>query len=172
MLSGVEGPFPCDVHEGMSAGAAHPDNAGFGKRGRKPVADFEAHDRALRGRDSRRHAQWLTGKGLSTALDRPASFGTIAPLTAHLDIGVIEHDERRVAAHFERDLLTVPAHCSIRSWSRPSPICLSRNTIAMDALGQTYSITSAAAASSAGGTSNPSDFAVLRFMASSNFVGC
>src|SRR5215469_14777181 len=34
MLSGVEGPFPCDVHEGMSAGAAHSDNAGFGKRGR------------------------------------------------------------------------------------------------------------------------------------------
>ena len=39
MLSGVEGPLPGDVHEGMGAGAAHPDNAGFGKRGRKPVAE-------------------------------------------------------------------------------------------------------------------------------------
>src|SRR4249920_4198427 len=33
MLSGVEGPLPGDVHKGMSAGAAHSDNAGFGKRG-------------------------------------------------------------------------------------------------------------------------------------------
>ena len=39
MLSGVEGPLPGDVHKGMRAGAAHPDNAGFGKRGRKPVAE-------------------------------------------------------------------------------------------------------------------------------------
>src|SRR6516164_5384992 len=39
MLSGVEGPLPCDVHEVMGAGAAHSDNAGFGKRGREPVAE-------------------------------------------------------------------------------------------------------------------------------------
>ena len=39
MLSGVEGPLPCDVHEVMGAGAAQSDNAGFGKRGRKPVAE-------------------------------------------------------------------------------------------------------------------------------------
>src|SRR5260370_15233678 len=39
MLSRVEGPLPSDVHEGMSAGAARPDNAGFGKRGRKPMAE-------------------------------------------------------------------------------------------------------------------------------------
>src|SRR5215469_11593013 len=39
MLSGVEGPFPCDVHEVMGTGAAQSDNAGFGKRGRKPVAE-------------------------------------------------------------------------------------------------------------------------------------
>ena len=32
MLSGVEGPLPGNIHEGMSAGAAHADNAGFGKR--------------------------------------------------------------------------------------------------------------------------------------------
>src|SRR5436190_2257015 len=38
MLSGVEGPLPCDIHEGMSAGAAHSDNAGIGKRGGKPMA--------------------------------------------------------------------------------------------------------------------------------------
>src|SRR5580700_12059703 len=34
MLSGVEGPLPCDVHEVMGAGAAQSENAGFGKRGR------------------------------------------------------------------------------------------------------------------------------------------
>src|SRR5215472_3374171 len=39
MLSGVEGPLPCDVHEVMGAGAAQSDNAGFGKRGGKPVAE-------------------------------------------------------------------------------------------------------------------------------------
>src|SRR3984893_11708687 len=39
MLSGVEGPLPCDVHEVMGAGAAQSDNAGFGKRGREPVAE-------------------------------------------------------------------------------------------------------------------------------------
>src|SRR5947209_1206575 len=39
MLSGVEGPLPCDVHEVMGAGAAQSDNAGFGKRGSKPVAE-------------------------------------------------------------------------------------------------------------------------------------
>ncbi len=39
MLSGVEGPLPCDVHEGMSAGAAHADNAGFGECGGKPMAE-------------------------------------------------------------------------------------------------------------------------------------
>src|ERR1700726_3098835 len=39
MLSGVEGPLPWDVHEGRSAGAAQSDNAGFGKRGREPVAE-------------------------------------------------------------------------------------------------------------------------------------
>src|SRR3954454_11303874 len=39
MLSGVEGPLPGDVHKGMRAGAAHPDNAGLGKRGCKPVAE-------------------------------------------------------------------------------------------------------------------------------------
>src|SRR5690242_8709032 len=36
MLSGVEGPLPCDVHEVMAAGAAQSDNAGFRKRGRQP----------------------------------------------------------------------------------------------------------------------------------------
>ena len=35
-----------------------------------------------------------------------------------------------------------------------------------------YSITSSAAASSLSGTVRPSAFAVLRLMASSNFVGC
>jgi len=35
MLSGIEGPLPCDVHEMMGAGAAQPDNAGIGKGGRK-----------------------------------------------------------------------------------------------------------------------------------------
>src|SRR5437588_6958330 len=39
MLSGVEGPLPCDVHEVMGAGAAQSNNAGFGKRGREPVAE-------------------------------------------------------------------------------------------------------------------------------------
>jgi hypothetical protein len=39
MLSGVEGPLPCDVHEVMGPGAAQSDNAGFGKRGREPVAE-------------------------------------------------------------------------------------------------------------------------------------
>src|SRR5215472_7976250 len=39
MLSGTEGPLPCDVHEVMGAGAAQSDNAGFGKRGGKPVAE-------------------------------------------------------------------------------------------------------------------------------------
>src|SRR5690348_2294715 len=39
MLSGVEGPLPCDVHKVMSTGAAQSDNAGFGKRGCKPVAE-------------------------------------------------------------------------------------------------------------------------------------
>src|ERR1700722_6994496 len=39
MLSGVEGPLPCDVHEVMGASAAQSDNAGLGKRGCKPVAE-------------------------------------------------------------------------------------------------------------------------------------
>ena len=39
MLSGVEGPLPGNIHEGMSAGAAHADNAGFGERCREPVAE-------------------------------------------------------------------------------------------------------------------------------------
>ena len=39
MLAGVEGSLPGDVHEGMGAGAAHPDNAGFGKRRREPMAE-------------------------------------------------------------------------------------------------------------------------------------
>jgi len=39
MLSGVEGPLPGDIHKRMRAGAAHPDNAGFGKRRRQPVAE-------------------------------------------------------------------------------------------------------------------------------------
>src|SRR5947207_8719121 len=39
MLSGVEGPLPCDVHEVMCAGAAQSNNPGFGKRGREPVAE-------------------------------------------------------------------------------------------------------------------------------------
>src|SRR5215469_18098091 len=39
MLSGVEGPLPCDVHEVMGAGAAQSDNAGFGERGRESVAE-------------------------------------------------------------------------------------------------------------------------------------
>ena len=39
MLSGVEGPFPCDVHKMVGAGAAQSDNARFGKRGREPVAE-------------------------------------------------------------------------------------------------------------------------------------
>src|SRR5436305_3287601 len=39
MLPRVEGPLPGDVHKGMSAGAAHPDDAGFSKRGDKPVAE-------------------------------------------------------------------------------------------------------------------------------------
>src|SRR6516162_10390151 len=39
MLSGIEGPLPCDVHEMMGAGAAQSDNAGFGERGREPVAE-------------------------------------------------------------------------------------------------------------------------------------
>jgi hypothetical protein len=39
MLSGVEGPLPCNVHEMMGAGAAQSDNAGFGKRSRQPVAE-------------------------------------------------------------------------------------------------------------------------------------
>src|SRR5262252_2308831 len=38
MLSGVEGPLPCDVHEVMGAGAAQSDNAGFGKCGREAMA--------------------------------------------------------------------------------------------------------------------------------------
>src|SRR5215469_5797566 len=38
MLSGIKGPLPCDVHKVMGAGAAQSDNAGFGKRGREPVA--------------------------------------------------------------------------------------------------------------------------------------
>ena len=39
MLSGVEGPLPCHVHKVMRPGAAYSDNAGFGERGRKPVAN-------------------------------------------------------------------------------------------------------------------------------------
>jgi hypothetical protein len=39
MLTGVEGPLPGDVHEGMGAGAAHSDNAGFGKCGRESVPE-------------------------------------------------------------------------------------------------------------------------------------
>src|SRR5215472_12243807 len=39
MLSGVEGPLPGNVHEVMGAGAAHSNNAGFGKRSREPVAE-------------------------------------------------------------------------------------------------------------------------------------
>src|SRR5246127_3931370 len=39
MLSRVEGPLPCDVHEVMGAGAAQSDNAGPGKRGCEPVAE-------------------------------------------------------------------------------------------------------------------------------------
>ena len=39
MLSGIEGPLPSNVHEVVGAGAAHSGNAGFGKRGRKPVAE-------------------------------------------------------------------------------------------------------------------------------------
>ena len=39
VLPGIEGPLPCDVHEMMGAGAAQPDDAGFGKRGPKPVAE-------------------------------------------------------------------------------------------------------------------------------------
>jgi hypothetical protein len=39
MLSGIEGPLPCDVDEVMGAGAAQSDNAGFGERGREPVAE-------------------------------------------------------------------------------------------------------------------------------------
>ena len=39
MLSGVEGPLPCDVHEVMGAGAAQSDHTGFGKGGREPVAE-------------------------------------------------------------------------------------------------------------------------------------
>src|SRR6266513_4622720 len=39
MLAGDEGPLPGDVHKRMGAGAAHSDNAGFGKRGREPVAE-------------------------------------------------------------------------------------------------------------------------------------
>ena len=39
MLPGVEGPLPCDIHEMMSAGAAQSDNAQFGKRGLKAVAE-------------------------------------------------------------------------------------------------------------------------------------
>ena len=38
MLPGVEGPLPCHVHKVMRPGAAQPNNAGFGERGRKPVA--------------------------------------------------------------------------------------------------------------------------------------
>ena len=38
MLPGVEGPLPCHVHKVMRTGAAQPDNAGFGERGRKPMA--------------------------------------------------------------------------------------------------------------------------------------
>jgi len=32
-----------------------------------------------------------------------------------VDIGIVEHDERRIAAEFERHLLTVLAHCCISS---------------------------------------------------------
>src|SRR5947209_14500373 len=39
-------------------------------------------------------------------------------------------------------------------------------------IGESYSITSSARASSVGGTSRPSALAVLRLMTSSNFVGC
>src|SRR5215472_17406188 len=39
MLSGTEGPLPSDIHEVVGAGAAHSGNAGFGKRGREPVAE-------------------------------------------------------------------------------------------------------------------------------------
>src|SRR3954447_8621462 len=39
MLPRVEGPLPCDVHEVMGPGAAKSDNAGFGQRGREPVAE-------------------------------------------------------------------------------------------------------------------------------------
>jgi hypothetical protein len=39
MLSGVEGPLPCDVHEVMGASTAQSDNAGFGKCDREPVAE-------------------------------------------------------------------------------------------------------------------------------------
>ena len=39
MLSGVKSPFPGDIHEGVSASAAHSDNAGFGKGGSQPMAE-------------------------------------------------------------------------------------------------------------------------------------
>src|SRR6516165_2256820 len=39
MLSGVEGPLPGYIHKRMSAGTAHSDDAGFGKRSREPVAE-------------------------------------------------------------------------------------------------------------------------------------
>ena len=39
MLSGIEGPLPGYVHEVVGTGAAHSCNAGFGERGRKPVAE-------------------------------------------------------------------------------------------------------------------------------------
>src|SRR6516164_11762708 len=39
MLSGIERPLPGNIHKRMSAGTAHSDDAGFGKRDREPVAE-------------------------------------------------------------------------------------------------------------------------------------
>src|SRR5215831_15696868 len=39
MLSRIERPLPGNIHKRMSAGTAHSDDAGFGKRSREPVAE-------------------------------------------------------------------------------------------------------------------------------------
>ena len=41
------------------------------------------------------------------------NFEAIAPATACVEIGVVEDDERRVAAELEGQLLDVSAHCAI-----------------------------------------------------------
>src|SRR5262249_37202325 len=98
---------------------------------------------------------------------------------APLDVAEVAHPEQKLAAQVDRYRVRPPRRIEIAEphdfrllrVRRKRP-CSSRAAEERDELAPFHSITSSARKSTEGGMVRSRDFAVLRFTANSNFVGC